>query len=226
MARPILARILALFAVSWALAYSKSLSELRYTATVPQTTWETCGAAALATLHRLLGLEATEGEMLERALRHQEGLKGGLNALSLVRASGERGLPLRGYRMDSEALRAYFARGGLPVILHVTRPELHWVVGVALVGGRPVAVWVGVWGFLVLGGGQATGRSPGVDQPRPSRGPKSGACPGHTGTATAVPRPKTGGRAHHTGSRHRPGGLPCEGGGKKTRTEEREEHRL
>lgn len=81
-----------------------------------------------------------------------------------------------------------------------------------LVEGRPVAVWVGVWGFLVLGGGQATGRSPGVDQPRPSRGPKSGACPGHTGTATAVPRPKTGGRAHHTGSRHRPGGLPCEGG--------------
>lgn len=80
------------------------------------------------------------------------------------------------------------------------------------VEGRPVAVWVGVWGFLVLGGGQATGRSPGVDQPRPSRGPKSGACPGHTGTATAVPRPKIGGRAHHTGSRHRPGGLPCEGG--------------
>lgn len=149
MARPILARILALFAVSWALAYSKSLSELRYTATVPQTTWETCGAAALATLHRLLGLEATEGEMLERALRHQEGLKGGLNALSLVRASGERGLPLRGYRMDSEALRAYFARGGLPVILHVTRPELHWVVGVALVGEHLVLADPS-WGRRIL----------------------------------------------------------------------------
>ncbi len=43
-----------------------------------------------------------------------------------------------------------------------------------LVEGRPVAVWVGVWGSLVLGGGQATGRSPVVDQPRPSRGHKTG----------------------------------------------------
>lgn len=118
--------------MSWAVARSEGFAKLRYASTIPQTTWETCGAAALATLHRLFGQEATEGEMLERALRHQQGLDGGLNALSLVRASGERGLPLQGYRMDLQGLQTYFARRGLPVILHVTRPELHWVVGVVL----------------------------------------------------------------------------------------------
>jgi len=41
-------------------------------------------------------------------------------------------LPLGGYRMDLQGLQTYFARGGLPVILHVTRPELYWVVGVVL----------------------------------------------------------------------------------------------
>jgi len=71
------------------------------------------------------------------SVRHLQGqgLDGGLNALSLVQASGERGLPLRSYRMDLQGLQTYFARGGLPVILHVTRPELHWVVGVVLAEG-------------------------------------------------------------------------------------------
>lgn len=137
MKRTILTLVLVPFLALLGLASSKpkTLSELRYAGTVPQTSWETCGAAALATLHRLFGLEATEGEMLERALRHQQGLDGGLNALSLVRASGERGLPLGRYRMDLQGLQTYFARGGLPVILHVTRPELHWVVGVVLAEG-------------------------------------------------------------------------------------------
>ncbi|GAA6749511.1 C39 family peptidase [Thermus brockianus] len=151
MKRTILTLVLVPFLAILGLASSKpkTLSELRYAGTIPQTSWETCGAAALATLHRLFGLEATEGEMLEGALRHQQGLDGGLNALSLVRASGERGLPLRGYRMDLQGLQTYFARGGLPVILHVTRPELHWVVGVVLVGEHLVLADPS-WGRRIL----------------------------------------------------------------------------
>lgn len=101
------------------------LKALRAEGVVLQTDWWTCGAAALATLHRLLGLPAEEGEMLALALRHMgdRDPRAGLTALALARASAERGLPLRGFRLDPQALQTHFARGGLPLVLHVTRPE-------------------------------------------------------------------------------------------------------
>jgi ABC-type bacteriocin/lantibiotic exporter with double-glycine peptidase domain len=113
-----------------------SLKALRTEGVVLQTDWWTCGAAALATLHQLLGLPAGEGEVLALALKHMgdRNPRAGLTALALVRASAERGLPLRGYRLDLEGLRDHFARGGLPLILHVTRPELHFVVAVDRIG--------------------------------------------------------------------------------------------
>lgn len=112
------------------------LEALRAEGVVLQTEWWTCGAAALATLHRLLGLPAEEGEVLALALKHMGDRDpgAGLTALALVRASAERGLPLRGFRLDLEGLRAYLARGGLPLILHVTQPEPHFVVAVDGVG--------------------------------------------------------------------------------------------
>ena len=112
------------------------LKALRAEGVVLQTDWWTCGAAALATLHRLLGLPAEEGEMLALALRHMgdRDPRAGLTALALARASAERGLPLRGFRLDPQALQTHFARGGLPLVLHVTRPEPHFVVAVDSVG--------------------------------------------------------------------------------------------
>jgi len=145
-----LSRFLGLIAfLSWALATPVSLRGLRAEGVVLQTTWSTCGAAALATLLNLFGQAATEEEVLSLALKHQESLEGGLNALSLVRASEERGVPLRGYRFSLEDLRAYFARGGLPLILHVTRPELHWVVALGLVGEEMVLADPS-WGRRIL----------------------------------------------------------------------------
>ena len=47
-----------------------SLKALRTEGVVLQTDWWTCGAAALATLHQLLGFPAGEGEVLALALKH------------------------------------------------------------------------------------------------------------------------------------------------------------
>ncbi|REJ35758.1 MAG: hypothetical protein DIU82_06765 [Bacillota bacterium] len=112
-----------------------SWRELRYTGVVPQTDWYTCGPAAAATLlHHYFGITATEAEILETA-QQAMGASGkdpgaGITAYALVRALGERGLRVRGYRVQLDDLAAYFQQGGLPVILHVTRPEDHYVVAV------------------------------------------------------------------------------------------------
>jgi len=78
------------------------------------------GAAALATLHTFLGQIANEGYLLQLALKHQENLEDGLNALTLARASQVKGILLRGSHFSLEDLWVYLARGGLPLILHVT----------------------------------------------------------------------------------------------------------
>ncbi|WP_156890724.1 cysteine peptidase family C39 domain-containing protein [Meiothermus rufus] len=62
----------------------------------------------------------------------------GLTALALLRAMEALGLPARGFRVGLGGLRDYFARGGLPLILHTTRPEPHYVVGVGVVGDQVV----------------------------------------------------------------------------------------
>jgi len=133
-----------------------SWRELRYTGVVAQSDWYTCGPAAAATLlDHYFGIRATEAEMLEAAL-HAMGASGlepgaGVTAYALVRALSERGLPVRGYRVQRDDLATYFQQGGLPVILHVTRPEDHYVVAVGSLGqwvlladpswGRRIVSW-------------------------------------------------------------------------------------
>ncbi|OUM99846.1 MAG: hypothetical protein BAA04_03015 [Firmicutes bacterium ZCTH02-B6] len=116
-----------------------SWRELRYEGVVAQSDWYTCGPAAAATLlHHYFGIPATEEEMLELALGAMadggQNPGAGIHAAALVRSLTEKGLPVRGYRVEPGSLAAYFRQGGLPVIVHVTRPEPHYVVAVGLVG--------------------------------------------------------------------------------------------
>jgi len=105
---------------------------LRYTHVVGQTDWYTCGAAAVATLLTYYYDDpATEGDILKVAIKETERsgkdpLKG-LTALSLKRALERRGYAVKAYRVNLAQLADYFRRGGLPVIGHVTKPQLHFL---------------------------------------------------------------------------------------------------
>ncbi len=132
--------------ITQATDFSVPYRPLRYTHVVGQADWYTCGAAAVATLLTYYYDDpATEGEILEVALKETEKsgknpLKG-LTALSLKRYLEGKGYRVRAYRVNLAQLADYFARGGLPVVAHVTRPQLHFVVVAGLVddpaGGRP-----------------------------------------------------------------------------------------
>lgn len=112
---------------------------LRYEGVIGQTDWFTCGPAALATLLTYYyDMPTTEAEMLEAALRSDSEVEAldreeGLSMLALRHALQEKGIASQGYRVTLEALTDYYARGGLPVILHVTQPQLHYVVAVGTV---------------------------------------------------------------------------------------------
>ncbi|WP_041658089.1 C39 family peptidase [Marinithermus hydrothermalis] len=112
---------------------NKTYRPLRYTHVIGQADWYTCGAAAVATLLMYYyGDPATESEILEVAIKETERsgkdpLKG-LTALSLKRYLERKGYRVRAYRVDLEELADYFRQGGLPVIGHVTRPQLHFLM--------------------------------------------------------------------------------------------------
>lgn len=123
----------------------QSYRDLRYEGVVGQTTYYTCGPAAVATLlNYYYALQTSELEILE--LSHeamkangQEPNEGeGINTLALAQALKMRDIPARGMRIPSEKLSEtlvnYFDRGGVPVILHVTKPQLHYVVAVGVIG--------------------------------------------------------------------------------------------
>lgn len=63
----------------------------------------------------------------------EPGPKQGINALALKRTLEAKGIPTEGYRVKPKALRDYFAKGGLPVILYLTKPQKHFVVAVGIV---------------------------------------------------------------------------------------------
>lgn len=62
----------------------------------------------------------------------------GINALALKKTLEAKGIPTKGYRVKPEDLRDYFTRGGLPVIVHLTKPQKHFVVAVGMVEGQLV----------------------------------------------------------------------------------------
>ena len=58
----------------------------------------------------------------------------GVTALALRQALGEKSIQTRGMRLTLASLADYFRKGGLPVVLHVTKPQMHYVLAVGMVG--------------------------------------------------------------------------------------------
>jgi len=120
-----------------------SYRELRYRGVIGQTTPYGCGPAAVATLlSHYMGLEAPKDEVLQMAQKSltARGEEKGqpLAALDLVHAMQGHGLKARGYRITPSALADYFARGGVPLIAHVTCPQNHFLVVVGMLDQRAV----------------------------------------------------------------------------------------
>ena len=119
--------------------------KLRYEGVIGQTDWYTCGPAAVATLLTYYyGIPTAETEALEpaegfmREMGLEPGPEQGINALALKKTLEAKGILTKGYRVKPEDLRGYFARGGLPVIVHLTKPQKHFVVAVGMVGDQIV----------------------------------------------------------------------------------------
>ena len=115
-----------------------SYRKLRYEGVIGQPDWYSCGPAAVATLLTYYyGIPTAEAEALELAegFMRETGLEPGrgINALALKKTLEAKGIPTKGYRVKPGALRDYFARGGLPVIVHLTKPQKHFVVAVGMV---------------------------------------------------------------------------------------------
>lgn len=113
---------------------------LRYEGTIGQTSYYTCGPAAVATLLvHYYGQATTEAEILELSEKAMAGSdkkpeERGISALALRQALGSKGIRVRGMRLTLESLTDYFRKGGLPIILHVTKPQMHYVLAVGTVG--------------------------------------------------------------------------------------------
>ena len=127
-----------LVSATW--AKPTSYRELRYEGVVGQTEWYTCGPAALATLlTEYFGLEhAGELELLELSLQAMEGSgkdveETGVTALALKQVTEAKGVAAKGFSVTMEELKTYFEGGGLPLVIHVTRPQFHYVLAVGLV---------------------------------------------------------------------------------------------
>ena len=121
-------------------AKPSSYLELRYEGVTGQTEWYTCGPAALATLlTQFYGLEdAGELELLELSLQAMEGSgknveETGVTALALKQVTEAKGVAAKGFSVTMEELRAYFGGDGLPLVIHVTRPQFHYVLAIGLV---------------------------------------------------------------------------------------------
>ena len=119
---------------AYLLAYATTpYRTLRYTHVAGQANWYTCGAAAVSTLLTYYYNDpATEQEVLEVAFAETQASGKdpleGLTALSLKRALQQRDYTVKAYRINLEQLADYFRRGGLPVVAHVTKPQLHFLV--------------------------------------------------------------------------------------------------
>ncbi len=130
--------------------------DIRYQGVVGQTSYYTCGPAAIATLLiYYYGIETSEKEILElshqaikdRGKNPEDGK--GINALALQQALAAKGISAQGMKISPQNLADYFNRGGVPLILHVTNPQLHYVLAVGMFGD-----WVVIadpsWGRKII----------------------------------------------------------------------------
>lgn len=120
-----------------------SYLELRYSHVVDQTTEVSCGAAAIATLLTYFyDTVVAENEMMDLALASMvtrsktASYEHGVTAYDLRVALAAKGLDSKGFLVEPAALRDYFARGGLPVVIHIAKPERHFEVAVGMIGNQ------------------------------------------------------------------------------------------
>ena len=124
---------------------SSSYLDFRYTNVIEQSNEYTCGAAAVATLLTYFyGIPVTEQDVLSlvyssmrtRGEKPEQGR--GLTAYDLKEALEAEGVETKGFLVKPAALQDYFTRGGLPVIIHLTKPEKHFEVAVGMIGDQIV----------------------------------------------------------------------------------------
>ncbi|AOC51379.1 putative peptidase [Microcystis aeruginosa NIES-2481] len=129
---------------------------IRYQGVVGQTSYYTCGPAAVATLLiHYYKINTSEKEILE--LAHQaikesgknpeEGK--GINALALKKALANKGILSKGIKIQPEILPNYFNQGGVPLVIHVTRPQLHYVLAIGMLGDL-VVIADPSWGRKII----------------------------------------------------------------------------
>lgn len=139
---------------AWGTESIASFRELRYEGVVGQTDWYTCGPAAVATLLiYYFGIETSEFEILELSegfmRKRGQGPGHGITALALKQALQAMGIETRGIRVTPVALADYFRRGGLPLILHVSHPQEHYLVVIGMIGEQ-VILTDPSWGRAII----------------------------------------------------------------------------
>jgi predicted double-glycine peptidase len=117
--------------------------ELRYEGVVGQTSEYSCGPAAVATLLSCFyGLDVNESDTLRGAAEYDAAagreVGSGITARALKRILVDQGIPTRGLIVSLYALVKHFDQRGLPLILHLTRPQKHYLVVVGIIGGHVV----------------------------------------------------------------------------------------
>jgi hypothetical protein len=115
--------------------------EMRYEGVVGQTSEYSCGPAAVATLLSCFyGLAVSESEVLQCAEEYDAAagreVGSGITALALKRILVDQGIPTRGLLVSLDALVQHFEQRGLPLVLHMTRPQKHYLVAVGIVAGH------------------------------------------------------------------------------------------
>lgn len=113
---------------------------LRYDGVTEQTSEYTCGAASVATmLTYFYSISTSEADVLEliyasmRARGEQPTQGQGFTAYDLKEALAARGVTSKGFLVKPAALQNYFARGGLPVIIYLAKPQKHFEVAVGMI---------------------------------------------------------------------------------------------
>lgn len=118
---------------------STDYREMRYEGVIGQSSDYSCGPAAVATLLTCFyGCGVSEGDILKLTEQYESAAGrepgAGISAFSLKRALADHGVPARGLLVSLDALVRHFEQQGLPLILHTTRPQKHFLVAVAIVG--------------------------------------------------------------------------------------------
>ena len=116
----------------------------------------TCSVTAMDALFMYFyGISTAEDGVLDliyettRARGEKPSQKQGLTAYNLKEALKAKGITSKGFLVKPAALQDYFSRGGLPVIIHLTKPEKHFEVAVGMVGDH-IVIADPSWGRSII----------------------------------------------------------------------------